>query len=166
MRRSRNRSAGVTIMEVLFSVLMLAVGVLGVSTLQAISLQQNRSALFRADALQLGNDILDRIRANPLSSYAPVAMGAAPSASKNCINEVCSRTEMAAFDIAQWKCSLHSDDADGNPYTICASYGIEGSIPQGDGSITLTNNVYEVIVQWVDDKQGGVADITLRTQVN
>ena len=166
MTRSRTRSSGVTIMEILFSVLMLAVGVLGVSTLQAISLQQNRSALFRADALQLGSDRLDRIRANPLSPYAPVLLTAPPNASKNCINVTCNRPEMAAFDIAQWKCSLNSNDSEGVPYSICTSYGIQGAIPEGAGSITLVNNVYSIVVQWVDDRQGTVASVTLRTQVN
>lgn len=155
-----------SLIEILFSILILAVGILGVSGMQAISLQQNRSALFRADALQLGNGILDRIRANPLSGYAPVEMGAPPSAPKNCIDEVCNRAEMAAFDIAQWQCSLNSDDNEGVPYAVCTSYGIEGSIPDGAGSITLTNNVYQIIVQWLADRKGRIAFITLRTQVN
>ena len=37
-----------------------------------LSLQQNRNSLFRADALLLGGDILDRMRANPLQNYAGV----------------------------------------------------------------------------------------------
>jgi type IV pilus assembly protein PilV len=155
-----------TFTEIIFSVLILAVGILGVSGLQALSLQQNRSALFRADALQLGNDILDRIRANPLSTYAPVTLDAAPSASKNCVDEECSRTEMAAFDIAQWKCSLNSDDDEGSPLSLCQSYSIKGSIPEGAGSIALTDSVHEITVQWVDDRKGTIAFIKLRSQAN
>jgi type IV pilus assembly protein PilV len=166
MRNSRTRSSGMTFTEILFSILILAVGILGVSGLQALSLQQNRSAHFRADALQLGNDILDRIRANPSSTYAPITLVAEPDADKNCVNVECNPVEMAEYDIAQWKCSLNSDDDVGDPFTLCQSYGIRGSIPKGAGSITLTDEVYEVTVQWEDDRKGTIAFIRLRTQVD
>jgi len=155
-----------SLLETMIAILILAVGILGVSGLQALSLQQNRNALFRADALQFGNDILDRIRANRSSRYAPVTLDAAPSAGRNCIRELCNHAEMAAFDIAQWKCSLNSNDSEGNPYSLCESYGIKGSIPQGAGSIFLIKGVYEITVQWVDDHKGNTDFITLRTQVN
>lgn len=155
-----------SLLEIIIAMLILAVGILGVSGLQALSLQQNRSALFRTDALHIANDILDRIRANPLSSYAPVTLGSAPSASKNCINGTCNQAEMAAFDIAQWKCSLNSKDDEGNAYDLCEAYAIKSSIPQGAGSITLTGGVYEIRVQWVGDRKGTIAFIKLRTIVN
>ena len=60
---SRQRQKGFSLVEVLVSVVILSVGILGVAGLQMLSLQQNRNSLFRADALLLGGDILDRMRA-------------------------------------------------------------------------------------------------------
>ena len=37
----------------------------GITALQMVSLQNNRGALFRAEAVQLAYDMMDRIRANP-----------------------------------------------------------------------------------------------------
>ena len=65
---SRQRQKGFSLVEVLVSVVILSVGILGVAGLQMLSLQQNRNSLFRADALLLGGDILDRMRANPLQN--------------------------------------------------------------------------------------------------
>jgi type IV pilus assembly protein PilV len=157
---------GFSLIEVLVAVLIVAVGILGVAGLQVVSLQQNRSALLRAEALQIGNDILDRMRANPLTDYAPVELNDVPSTATNCVTDNCNRAEMAEYDISQWKCSINSNDSDGNPYSICASYGIAGSLPDGAASISKSNSVHEVIVEWADDRVGNKSSITLRTRTD
>ena len=163
----KNRQHGFSLIEVLVAVLIVAVGILGVAGLQVVSLQQNRSALLRAEALQLGNDILDRMRANPLTDYAPVSLTSAPPSATNCVTSSCSRSEMAEYDIAQWKCSINSSDTDDVPYDICTSFGIAGSLPNGASSISKSNNgVHEVKVEWTDDRAGNKSSITLRTRTD
>ncbi|MCB1644146.1 MAG: type IV pilus modification protein PilV [Pseudomonadales bacterium] len=165
-RRLASRQQGVSLIEVLVAVLIVAVGILGVAGLQVVSLQQNRSALLRAEALQLGNDILDRMRANPLTDYAPVALTDAPSSSVNCITNACDRNGMAEYDIAQWKCSINStlDPDTGEQHPVCISFGIVGSLPGGAGSITKSGTVHEIVVEWTDDRGGNKSSVTLRTQ--
>ncbi len=150
--------------ELLVSVVIMSVGVLGMAGLQIISIQQNRSALLQGDATLRANDILDRIRANPDSAYA-ADLTDAPAATTNCIGSACNEAEMAAFDIVQWKCSIKSVDAAGDTYPVCASFGIAGTMPgppcvaAGDvcagGSVALNGEIYEVTVQWVDQEQSG-----------
>lgn len=157
-----NRNRGFSFVELLVAVVVMSIGVLGVAALQAISLQQNRSALFRAEASQLANDLLDRIRANQLGTYAPVAIDADPPSATNCYLLNCNVDQMATFDISSWKCQLDSTDADGNTFGICTTLGISSSLPEGAGSVTLAGATYAIQVQWVDDRQGNTKSIIIR----
>ena len=165
VRAMRNKSRGFSLIEVMVSVLIMAVGILGVAGMQVLSLQQNRNALLRDQALQAGNDILDRMRANPLSTYSPIAIDAVPTSTVNCVDNSCDRNEMAEFDIAQWKCRLNPIDVDGDVYSVCAGFNIvSASLPGGQGSISKVDLVYSVTVTWIRDQNGNTSTITLRAQ--
>jgi len=161
----KRQNQGFTLLEVLIAILIVAVGILGVAGLQVVSLQQNRNALLRDQALQAGNDILDRIRANPNTVYAPVDIDAVPTSTSNCVTNTCTTAQMAEFDIAQWKCRINPLDSDSAVYSVCTGFGItQASLPGGKGSIASNAGVTEVTVQWIDDRQGNTSSITLRTQ--
>ena len=156
---------GFTLIEVLVATLIVAVGILGVAGMQVVSLQQNRNALLRDQALQSGNDILDRMRANPLTDYAPVALDDVPASNANCLANSCDRLEMAEFDIAQWKCALNPVDPDGEVYDICTDFNIiSASLPDGKGAIARNGSIHEITVQWVNDREGNVSQVVLRTR--
>lgn len=159
------REQGFTLIEVLVAMLIVAVGILGVAGMQVVSLQQNRNALLRDQALQSGNDILDRMRANALTDYAPVAIDDEPASAFNCLDDSCDRNEMAEFDIAQWKCGLDPRDEDGDLYAICDELDMEnGALPEGRASIARVDSVHVVTVEWVNDREGNVSQIVLRTR--
>ena len=63
-RISRRHSGGFTLLEVLVSLLILSVGLLGIAGLQLTGLRSNQSAYVRSQATILAYDILDRMRAN------------------------------------------------------------------------------------------------------
>ncbi len=67
---------GVTLLEVLISIVVLSVGLLGYAGLQTLSMKNNTSAFQRSQATMLAYDIIDRMRANRpnLASYS-IAMG-------------------------------------------------------------------------------------------
>jgi type IV pilus modification protein PilV len=173
--KMRRQQFGFSLIEVLVSVVIMSVGILGVAGMQVLSLQQNRSSLLRAEALQLGNDILDRMRANPQQDYAGIDFTDDPPGSSNCFNNTCSAVQMKDYDTAQWKCSINSEDADDDTYTICTTYNIAGSLPGGAGAIVddtddtlcaVGADEICVVVRWLDDRDGGTASISLRTRVN
>ena len=58
------KQAGFSMTELLVAVLVMGVGVLGVTGLQLISLQNNQDALLRSEAVMLAYDMIDRVRAN------------------------------------------------------------------------------------------------------
>ncbi len=159
---------GFTLIEVLVAMLIVAVGILGVAGMQVVSLQQNRNALLRDQALQLGNDILDRMRANPLTDYSAdpvVTLDSEPPASENCMDDNCDRNEMKEFDVAQWKCSLNPIDDAGEVYDICTEFGIaQATLPDGKGSIERDGSVHIITVEWVNDREGNVSQVILRTR--
>jgi type IV pilus assembly protein PilV len=158
-RHRHNR--GVSFVELLVALVVMSIGVLGVASLQAISLQQNRSALFRAEATQLANDMLDRIRSNPFGSYA-ADIDDEPESTSNCYQVNCNADQMAAFDISSWKCQIDSTDADDDTYDMCTTLGISSSLPDASGGVTV-GAPYSIEVRWVDDRDGNEKSIILRS---
>ena len=63
MKLNRKQS-GLTLIEILISVLIISIGLLGVAGLHAYSLRNNYDALMRSHASALASDIADRMRAN------------------------------------------------------------------------------------------------------
>jgi type IV pilus assembly protein PilV len=63
--KTRNNQRGFTLFELLIAVLVLAVGLLGLATMQAQGLKSNSSAEKRTEATFLAMDIMDRMRASP-----------------------------------------------------------------------------------------------------
>lgn len=69
-RFSSRHGGGFTLLEVLVSLLILSVGLLGIAGLQLTGLRSNQSAYVRSQATILAYDILDRMRANRAEAQA------------------------------------------------------------------------------------------------
>lgn len=105
------RSRGVTLIEVLVALVIVAVGLLGLAGLQVRGLSIQKDAHGRALATQLALDLADRMRANrvpgtltPPLDYAFTAAYATalPTASTDCAAGVCNEAQQAQFDMARW----------------------------------------------------------------
>ncbi len=108
------RSRGVTLIEVLVALVIVAVGLLGLAGLQVRGLSIQKDAHGRAIATQLALDLADRMRANrvpgtltPPAGYAftsayPTGTPALPTASTDCASVVCNEAQQAQFDLAAW----------------------------------------------------------------
>lgn len=141
----------------------MGVGVLGVAGLQVFSMQSNRSAMLGSAAVQLADDMIDRIRANSggaggASHYGGLALGDAPPAPPGCGASDCTGAQMAAFDQAVWKCRLGRFaqnsvcvELAGTPGTGVLAETIGGQgLPGGDGAIDVdpASGLVRVSVQW------------------
>jgi type IV pilus assembly protein PilV len=73
--RSARHQQGLTLIEVLVSLLILAVGLLGAAALQLNALKYTDSALMSSQASFIAYDMMDRIRANPDADYTLGALG-------------------------------------------------------------------------------------------
>ena len=144
---------GFSLVELLVTIIIVSVGVLGVASLQMRSLQQNREAFFRAEASYLANGMMDRIRANPQAVYS-LTIAQTPIAATSCVFSSCTSAQMAIYDMAQWQCSIRSVDAAGANYSICSQLGMTGALPLGSGRVTesaTTANLFQVEVRWAAD---------------
>lgn len=124
------RSGGFSLIEVLIAAFVIAIGVLGVSSAQLISIKNNQSAYYRSQANFLAMDILDRMRANPDGVqggfYSSVNTATTtPSATlPNCATNAngCSPQDIATADARQWAANFSRD-------------GVAGLIPGSTGTV-------------------------------
>lgn len=118
-----HRQQGFGLLEVLISILVLAVGFLGIAALQTQSLRFNHEAYLRTQATVLANDIADRMRANRSlaigSNSYKFTFTDTPLASVTlCEKNPCSAGNIAAYDFAQWRANIAS------------------TLPNGKGAVT------------------------------
>ncbi len=174
-RSGNSTSAGFTFIELLVSLLVLGVGVLGVTGLQMVSLQNNRAALSRAEAVQLANDMFDRIRANatgaPLgAAYDGVSLEDDPPTFVNCLTNACTPNQMRNFDVTVWKCALGGFHEEAACEAARAADALpevarQPGLPEGDGSIDMAaNGMITVTVRWVPNDGGAPMEVAISSQ--
>ena len=147
---------GIGFIEVLVSLLVITIGVLGMAGLHSLSLQYNQAAYLHSRATFLAGDMLDRVHTNTElarsgNNYSVgadeevIAQCSEANYPDDCEAGACSPEELALYDIKQWKfnmaCELpgakgivsFSDSSDGRMYTIRFSFPDQGnSVPVGD----------------------------------
>jgi type IV pilus assembly protein PilV len=105
---------GVSLVEALVALAVLALGVMGMAALQTRTLLETRATNGRAIAVQLVTDLSERMRANPgirdRSLVGPsnpylIEWGASPP-TINCWTRACDPQDLAGFDLMQWRASL------------------------------------------------------------
>lgn len=141
---------GFTLVEVMVTVFVVAIGLLTAAGLQAVSKKAAFDAIQRTTATVLAQDMLERIRSNPLqvSHYAPteIYQGKEPIASTCSSSASCTQALLVGYDLAQWWQSL-----DGASETIADGTGsaYSGGLRSPAGCIRYSGgNLVEVIVTW------------------
>jgi type IV pilus assembly protein PilV len=127
--RIYRRASGFSLLEVLITILILAIGLLGMASLQAVSMRSNQSANFRTQATALAYMIIDRMRANSdavlhgeyLAPAAAGSCGASPAA-----------TPTSRHDLETWRQQL-----------AC-------QLPDGQGAIRFPGSTVVVEITWTD----------------
>ena len=96
-------NAGVSLLEVLITMFVMAIALLGSAQLQAYSLKVNQGSQFRAEAVILGTDLLERIEANNVAAIAGTYAATLPSGGSvaSCASSGCTAAGMAAYDLNQ-----------------------------------------------------------------
>lgn len=140
-----HRQSGVSLLEVMIAVLVLAVGVLGAASLQLNAIRYSASAGHSTQAALTARDMLDRMRANPsaLASY-----GAASVAGACAVNS--GGVSIAAQDMADFvqavTCALPSATASiaiaGDRATVSISWSEARTVAnEGDTTFVVSSVV-------------------------
>jgi len=162
---------GFSMIELLVAVLVMGIGVLGITGLQMVSLQNNRGALLRGEAVQLAYDMLDRVRANPGANYGGLNLGTAPPAATNCHTNNCTEAQMVTFDQAVWKCSLGLWNTNANCVAlrngvVLPTAANQPGLPSGDGRVSVNGGtgIVTITVQWQEPNLANPSTISIDSQ--
>ena len=143
LRISRAQS-GVGLIEVLIAMVVLSIGLLGLAGVQLTSMRSSSSALAKTQANTLGNDILDRMRAN---------RGAALAGDYNTeFDSKHGAGSVAEDDLSDWKAAL-------------AEY-----LPGGQGRVEVDDSDTQIQIRWREDwadeaDKSGYVLVNMRTRL-
>lgn len=108
--------AGISLVEILVTVLILAVGSLGIASLQLAGLKYSSGSYARTQVTILSDDMANRLKSNRVfalnqnadgtfgngSPYVIADFTGAVAVARNCITDECDQQQLADYDIASW----------------------------------------------------------------
>jgi len=150
------QQSGFTLIEVLVSVIVLSIGLVGVATLQAVSLQNNQSAFMRSQASALAYDLADRMRSNVLTADSNLYDPGTAATITTCKTAVgCTPQQLAQNDLAEWNAAIGTYLPMGEGFVCIDSTpndGADATSPECDG----TGTQLSVKIWWDDDRDGAI----------
>jgi type IV pilus assembly protein PilV len=150
----RKSQTGAGLIEVMVSLLILAVGLLGMLSLQANGLNSNQRAIFVTEAQLLAEDMAGRLLAfgsrdfngnggANTGNYGSIDVSKVASVTiANDCSSACTTAETLTFDTEQWQQSLSTS-----------------SLPRGRATVTWLTPLYTVRLMW-DQERTGLGTIT------
>jgi len=168
------RGSGFTLIEVLVTIVVVSVGLLGLAGLQIDSLRANMNSETRSKATLLANDIVERMRANlsgvNANAYSNITVNEAQcvTPARLCGNTStgtavnCTASEMATFDTWVWGC--------GTAAAGVQKSGVTNQLPNGTANVTcndapcLPGSAHTVTVSWNESSptDGAISSQTIR----
>jgi type IV pilus assembly protein PilV len=150
---------GFTLIEVMVSLVILSMGLLGIAKLVLFSAHSNDSAYLRSQATDLAYAILDDMRGNRATAMAQgydVPISTAPAAPGSCVGTGCTPGALATYDVNTWLNRLAL------------------ALPAGTGSVTTATTVAPapigttavITVQWDDSAAQSVFSTAPGTQMS
>jgi type IV pilus assembly protein PilV len=125
--QSGRRRNGFTLIEVLVTVIVLAIGILGLAGLQLAGMRSNFSAYQRTQAILAASDLIDRMRVGPADFTGRTYTTSTP-------------TEVDAFD--RWATALAAR-------LPAPQSGAQGSVDCGTGNGCQAGNC-QIVIRWDD----------------
>ena len=146
-------SRGFTLLEALIGFLILSIGMLGIASLQAISLKSGKTSVYGSVAMMKVDELFESMRANPsvtaLTAYA--AAGAGLGIDHGCGTITCDEKKLAQEDVFWWKQNLTA----GLPDTATTAVSIVTIAPPPSKLVTV-----RIDINWNErdkDAAGSVA---------
>lgn len=130
-----NRTGGFTLLEVLVAMVVLSIGLLGLSGLQTTGLRNNHSAFLRSQATLVTTDIIDRMRANRTAAFnGDYDINYTSTPTHIVCTSGCTALQVAQMDVELWRAYVER-------------------LPAGEGQLSVTAaGVAEIKVRWADTR--------------
>lgn len=124
--RRMRRARGASLLEVLISVLLSAIGLLALAGANVASIRYSKMSQYRGTATNLAADLGERMRANQagLANYAYgfdfASQATAPSASVACetYSNTCTSTQLADYDLVNWRLTVRNQLPQGSVFVV------------------------------------------------
>lgn len=118
------RARGASLIEVLVSVLLAAIGLLALAGANVASIRYSKMSQYRGTATMLAADLAERMRANQagLAGYAVAsdfaAQATVPGASTACegYSATCSSADLATYDLVAWRRAVRNQLPEGSVF--------------------------------------------------
>ena len=157
-----SKADGFTLLEVLVAVLVFSFGLLGIAGLMTISVRNNHNGYLRSQANFLAENMVDRMRANPVALWAGTYAGTPAQGTFDCtLGSPCGFNQLATYDMQEWANSLAQALPNGAGNINCQALGalpsslvtaqapsIWSPVPPYDGVCTVT-------VSWQESTREG-----------
>jgi len=158
-RTRLHRARGAGLIEVLIAALVLAVGLLGMMTLQTTAKRYSYEAAQRSMASAVARDAIERMRSNPtvLPDYvATIGEGSISTAPTSCNTGTCTPAQLAARDLYEIELLL---DGATERVTVDAVTSNAGGLVQPTACISHNAGNVQVAIAW-----RGVEEMTNPTE--
>jgi len=144
---------GSSLIEVLVSMTILAVGIVGIGALQTATMKSNQNSYMRTQANFHANDIVERMRSNTAGVEAGGYNDPNPVLTASCQTASgCTAVQMAANDVAQWETSIAAALPLGAATVCLDSTPVDGTAAAP--ACNSSGEVYAVKIFWDDDRDG------------
>lgn len=128
---------GFSLLEILISMLLISISMLGIASLITRSMQMGQDGLLRTQAIILTGNMIESIEANNAGAFNQdyvIAAAAAVDNPPDCLQIYCTPTQLATYDLGLWKQT------------------IADQLPGGTGAISATVNGdiinYTLVISW------------------
>lgn len=125
--RRRKLHRGASLIEVLVSILLSAIGLLALTGTNIASIRYSKMSQYRGTATMLAADLAERMRANPdgfstTTDYEVdfATQATAPTASTDCFDysKTCNNAQLAAYDLVNWRVAVRNQLPGGSVYLV------------------------------------------------
>ncbi len=141
------KNRGFTLLEALIGFLILSIGMLGIASLQAISLKAGKTSVYSSVALMKVEEIFESMRSNPAS----LAIYTGAGVDNACIGiNNCTADQLAEYDVFLWRQSLKI----GLPASATSSVTLIAAVPPSKLA-TVT-----VSVGWSERNKDGTGSVS------
>lgn len=123
---SKRQQRGISLLESLVALVVLAIAVLGMLVIQLRTLAEAQTGVYRSQAVRTIEDLAERIKSNPagfaqLSNYVADWATAAPTSAPDCVAAACADEQLAQWDLVQWRASVAQKLPNGQANTFLST---------------------------------------------